>query len=486
MASIPFTADLVEAFAGTFLSPLYDNPQPTPDFHREVWQLYCSDSPYVAVAAPRGHAKSTAFTHDFALASALFRVESHILIVSATEELAMAHLGDISKELHDNEDVISEFGIAKFLVDSKGEIVVKCNDGYEFRIIARGSGQKLRGLKWNGRRPGLILCDDMEEDEQVESADRRRKFSRWVLRALLPLGRKGAKIRWHGTILHVESMLARMMKSSSWITRLYRAHAGFDDFTQILWPEQFDEAELRRRRQVFIDDGDAAGYSQEYLNNPLDSAEAYLQREWYIGMSERDFDKPKLIAAAIDFAISKKDHANRTSITVGGKCQDNLLHFLDQRVGRMDSLEIIEEIFDVQAAWHPDAIFVESGQIWLSLWPQIRQEMMRRDRFINFIPRTPINDKASRGRSLQRRMRAGATRWAKDAHWFAGMQDEMLRFTGVTEAGLDDQFDSAALLSLGFDDLADVAEEDFISDEDFHFGRQDPRKQLGRNPVTGY
>ena len=32
---VKLTAELIEAFAGTFLSPLYDNPQPTPDLHRE-------------------------------------------------------------------------------------------------------------------------------------------------------------------------------------------------------------------------------------------------------------------------------------------------------------------------------------------------------------------------------------------------------------------------------------------------------------------
>ena len=483
---IPFNARIVEAFAGTLLSPMYDSPVPTPPFHREGWELYCSDAPFVGLAAPRGHAKSTAFTHDFCLAASLFRFESHTLIVSATEELAMAHLGDIAKELRDNEDIREEFGVEKFLTDSKGEIIVQCVDGYQFRLIARGSGQKLRGLKWNGRRPGLIVCDDMEEDEQVENADRRRKFSHWVLRALIPLGRRGARIRWHGTILHVDSYLSKIMKSGSWVSRIWRAHASFDDFSDILWPEQFDEARLRERRQIFIDDGDPAGYSQEYLNDPLDHAEAYLRKEWFLPMADTDRDSPKLICAAADFAISKKDRANRTSLTVGGKDQDNQLCFLDQRVGRWDSLEIIEEIFAVHEQWRPDCFFVEHGQIWLALWPTLRKEMQRREVYINFIERKPIGDKASRGRSLQRRMRAGATRWDKESPWFEGMQDELLRFTGHSEATLDDQFDSAALLSLGFEDLADVEEDDFDGEEEHSLRRDDPRVSAGRNQVTGY
>ena len=484
---VQLTAQLIESFAGVFLSPMLDNPCVTPPFHRECWELYCSDAPAIAIAAPRGHAKSTALTHTFALAAALFRLESHILIVSATEELSMSHLGDIAKELRDNDDLREEFGVKAFTTDSKGEIVIQCDDGYEFRLIARGAGQKLRGLKWNGRRPGIVICDDMEEDEQVANLDRRIKFRQWVLRALLPLMRRGGLIRWHGTILHEDAMLARFMKDPTWISRLYKAHAAYDDFSQILWPEAFDEKSLKLIQRRYIQQGDAAGYSQEYLNDPLDSADAYLMKDWFLPMNDADWDSDKIIGAACDFAISKKDRSNRTAIVVGGKDLQNHLNIIDVRVGRFDALEIIEELFAVQDMHHPDIIWVESGQIWASLWPQIRKEMHVRDKYINFSTRTPITDKASRGRSLQRRMRAGGVKFPHEAAWFTGLQDECLRFTGNADALRDDQFDALALLSLGFDEFSEVEKEDFLSDDEIEFSRaQTPQRYLGRSKVTGY
>ncbi len=484
--SVPLTATLVENFAGVYLSPMYDNAAPTPEFHRECWDLYCSPSLLIAVAAPRGHAKSTALTHDFGLASALFRFEPHVMVVSATEELAMAHLGDMAKELRENDDLRQAFGIVKFTTDAKGEIVILCDDGYEFRIIARGAGQRLRGMKWKGRRPGLIIVDDGEEDEQVENPDRRKKFRRWVLRALIPMGRKGCKIRWHGTILHEDSMLARLMKDSEWVHRRYKAHASFDDFTQILWPEAFDAERLRSLRQTFINQQDAGGYSQEYLNDPLDNEDQYLSKDWFLPMGEEDHDLQKLIVVGVDFAISKKDAANRTSMTVAGQDLQRRVHFIDQRVGRWDSEEIIEELFSLEARHHPDVFFVESGQIWLALWPTLKKEMLRRGKFLNFDARTPIRDKASRGRAYQKRMKAGACRFDKEASWYIGFEEENLRFTGSSDATLDDQFDSAALAVLGLESMPDVEDEDFDTDEEVEFKRNDPRAALGRNPVTGY
>lgn len=483
---VPLTAELVEAFAGMFLSPMYDDPVPVAPFHRECWNLYVSPRPFISIAAPRGHAKSTALTHSFILAAVLFRWESHVMLFSSTEEMAMSQLGDMSKELHENEDLIQEFQIERFVTDSKGEIVVHCRDGYEFRILARGADQRIRGIKWRGRRPGLVVLDDVEEDEQVESVERRNKFGRWVRRALIPMGRRGCRVRWHGTILHIDSMLARTMKSASWTHRLYRAHASFDDFSSILWPEQFSEERLREVRQVFIDDNDAPGYSQEYLNDPHDNADAYIKRDWFQRMTADDYDSPKIFGCSADFAISTKDAANRTSLTAGGMDAANLLHHIGQDVGRWDSAEIVDHLFDFAARHQPDVFWVEDGQIWLSLWPTIRKEMQRRGRWINFLPRKPIKDKASRGRSFQKRMRGGGCRWDMEAEWFIPMQEEILRFTAESEATLDDQFDSAALLSLGFEDLASVEAEDLMGEAERRMIEDDPRASLGRNATTGY
>lgn len=498
MTAVVLTAALVEAFSGTFLSPMYDNPAPTPQFHRDGWELYCSDNELCEIVAPREHAKSTAFTHDYTLANVLFRIESYIIIVSATEDLAKDHLADIATVLRDNEEVAEHFLVSDLTTDAKTEIIVRFRDRYEARILAKGAGQKMRGLKWKGRRPGLIICDDLEEDEQVENKDRREKFRRWFFRALLPCRRRYGKVRVHGTILHDDSLLSRLHRSTLkhdaaaarsvgvWKSLFFKAHASFNEFVEILWPEQFPESRLRAIRQGYIDQQDAAGYSQEYLNDPLDSSDAYLLKDWFIPATDADIVAPMIVCAAADFAISKRDKANRSSFTIGGKDSRNFLTFLDQHVGRWDSLEIVEELFAIQQRWNPDVFWVEDGQIWKSLWPFIKKEMQKRGKWINFVPRTPITDKASRGRSLQRRMRAGGTRWDTEAEWFVPMQEEMLRFTGHSEATLDDQFDSSALLSLGFDDLADVEDEDLIEEDERDMIEHDPRKSLGRNRVTGY
>lgn len=443
--------------------------------------------PSCATAAPRNHAKSTALTHDYGLATAVFRAECYIIIVGSSEDMAIEHLNDIANELRENEDLIRDFKIKDFVVDQKTDIIVECLDGYQFRFIARGAEQKIRGRKWRGQRPGLIIFDDIEDDEQVESRERRKKFRRWFFRACKQALRDGGKMRGHGTILHEDSLLNHLMKNKAWNSRLYKAHHSFDDFSEKLWPEKFPEERLREIRQEFINEGDSAGYSQEYLNDPFDYEDAYLRKEDFIPMEEIDRECEKVVGVGVDFAVSKADAANRSSFTIGGKDTRNLLHFMDFRVDRLNSLEIIEEFFSIQARWSPDMFFVEDGVIWKSIRPMLDSEMVKRDIFISVKPIMPIKDKAVRGRPLQKRMRAGGCRFDKEISGYQSFEAELLRFTGNSEALLDDQFDSAALLARGFEEVV-VEEKDFETDDEAEFENMAALKRGGdgRSVITGY
>ena len=79
------TPEVIEGFSNACLVKQYDNATPTPDFHRELWWYCCLKDKFVALAAPRGHGKSTAVTHAYTLAELLFRKSRYVLIVSDTD-----------------------------------------------------------------------------------------------------------------------------------------------------------------------------------------------------------------------------------------------------------------------------------------------------------------------------------------------------------------------------------------------------------------
>lgn len=487
---VQLTGDLIEAFSGMYLSPRYDRPRPTAAFHRQAWKLYASEVAEAGCIAPRDHAKSTALTFDYILAETLFKCFDYVILIGSTEEMAQEQLSNISEELHENEDLIRDFGPFFFETDQKTEIIVRMPDGHRFRVLARGAEQRIRGRMWKGKRPNLIVCDDMEDDEQVENKERREKFRRWFFRAAKQALAKGGKIRIHGTILHEDALLARLRKQASWGPNLIylKAHASFDDFSDILWPERWSEAELRAKRQEFIDDNDSAGYSQEFLNDPLDTSDAYLRKEDFIPMSEEDHKAEKRFGAAWDFAITETQVSDNTSCTVGGKCARNLLHIVDERKGHWQSPRIIDEMFLVQQRWEPETHWVEGDTIWKAIAPLVYKEMQLRDIWLNIVVIPSIKSKAARGRIMQRRHRGGGMRFDKEGIWYPPYEYELLRFTENAKALIDDQFDSTSLLARGFEDMPEVEDEDFDDEEESEMRHAKPQRRDdgGRSPVTGY
>ena len=154
------TSDMIHGFAGACLARRYDGSTPTPQCHLEWWDLCCSDDSLVAIAAPRAHGKSTAITHAYLLAALLFRDRKFALIISDTESQATNFLSDLKDELINNEDLVTLFGIKGLIKDSQTDIIVEFTDGEQFRVLVRGAEQRVRGLKWDQRRPDLIICDE--------------------------------------------------------------------------------------------------------------------------------------------------------------------------------------------------------------------------------------------------------------------------------------------------------------------------------------
>lgn len=494
------TSDLIYGFTNSLLISRFDAPKPTPDFHLDLWELMCDPHPKVAVAAPRGHAKSTAVTHSYVLANVCFRIKKHVLIVSDTEGQAVDFLRDIKAEFLENEALINLFEIKRLVKDRESEIVVEFEDGEKFRIIVKGSEQKVRGIKWRNMRPDLIVGDDLENDEIVMNEDRRYKFMRWFYGALLPCGGDDTHIRIVGTILHLDSLLENLMPISTdpktitkelvqystdlsrpWKSIRFRAHN--EDFSQILWAEKFSKERLQLIRQDYVERGFPEGYSQEYLNYPLDEANAYFRQKDFLPLDESG--DPEEFYVSADLAISEKKARAFTVFCVASTTRRGKLRFREVVRFRGDSLEIIDELFRLQNIYKPECFFIEQENIARALGPVLDKEMTERNTYLNIEKMQATQDKIKRARALQARMRAGMVEFDMEAAWFPEFQQELLQFP---RGKYMDQVDSAAWIALGLEKIHDAPTKRELFDELYEQEIEDSYDLIdfGRNSVTGY
>lgn len=478
----------MEAFVERYLKHKFDGAVATPDFHREMWADCCAPDRYVAWAAPRGHAKSTLITHAFTLASVLTRQRDFVLVLSDTWPQAVEFLRDLKSELMTNDDLIRDFGIKCLSKDTEDDMIVVMRDDVTFRVVARGAEQKVRGLKWNNKRPNLIIGDDLEGDEQVESKPRRDKFFKWFMKAVLPCGSDLCIFRVVGTVMHFDSALERLLKDPTWKTRRYKAHRSWDEFEDILWPEKFSADRLKAIRKGYVVQGESDGYSQEYLNEPIAAGDAFFRREDMVAMRKAgngigaDLDIRGIYYVGWDFAISKSQKADYTVATVWKVDALGIKHVEDCRRGRWDAKEIIDEMLAVEKAFNPKAHFAEKGVIDTALGPFLDTEMMRLNRYLNIVKIASTKDKETRAKPLQGMLKSRHIKFNKDmTHWPA-MEEELCRFP---KGGHDDIVDALSIVGQGLRDVsADIPDEQFEEEE--FFRKVGAQSTAGRNATTGY
>lgn len=186
----------------------------------------------LAIAAPRGEAKSTLTTQIFVLWCVLTGRKKYPIIAMDAFDQAAIMLEAIKAELEFNPRLALDFpeGAGPGRVWNAGVIVTKNNA----KIESVGSGKRIRGRRHGPNRPDLFIGDDLENDENVKTPEQRDKLMAWITQAVLKLGGAGEKFDAIiiGTILHYDSVLARLLANPLWRGRKFKA--------MIQWPERMD------------------------------------------------------------------------------------------------------------------------------------------------------------------------------------------------------------------------------------------------------
>lgn len=499
-ASPKLTPQLIEGLVKGLLRKYFDDPAETPDVHREWWTYCCSDHKFVAIAAPRGHAKSTAITICYTIATIVFRDKTNIVIVSDTEAQASAFVDVIKRMFLINDDLIAMFGVRRLVKDTAGEIIVEFDDGHQARVIARGSGQSLRGSLWDNKRPDLVIGDDLENEEIVMSKERRDKFRKWMSGTVIPMLAKKGSLRIVGTILHADSYLERRMPKPgqpgvkvtplaiysdhkrAWLAAKYRAHTS--DWSQCLWPENKGIEWLKRERETYVQDGELDLWAQEMLNIPLDEATAPFQRRDFVPMDEKDWDRNFHYYIGTDFALKEEQKSDYTAFVVGAIDEHGnlfIVHVVRERVDFLESQNILWELI---LKYNPEMVFFEKGQIWAALEVSIKERMYREGVFFIYEAFPSMVEKVARAGPIRARMRAGAVRFPKDAPWYQDFEDELVGFPRLRH---DDQVDAFALLGRGLLKFREAPSDKELAEEAYEEERlASGFYDHGREEVTGY
>lgn len=369
-----------------------------------------------AVAAPRGHAKSTYLSKGFPLHELVFRRRKYVIMISETPKVAKANLDWIRDQLKFNKKLRNDFGPllspkdqANIQDNSEGFIAWVPEDDYKRQIALLESasvGGAIRGRNWNGMRPDLIIGDDLEDARpggNASTPEQRSQLRDWFSQSVIPLGDpKGQKtaIILMGTTVHADSLLMQVLyKRSDFKTKVYRAIIDYP-IRMDLWEEcrqiytnredenrlenalafyQGNKDDMHQGSKVLWENGKpiwvlmtwkwdngSKAFNTEYMNNPIDEESMIFNPEkftyWTESNPRREFPhKLYTVSLGIDFAMGKKERGDYSATTIVAKHKESGAFFVIDSYGdRVKPDEFIEVIVTKVSKFQPDIIAAES------------------------------------------------------------------------------------------------------------------------------
>ena len=383
-------------FFGRAYFPHYFS-RPSPEFHREldaIWQqgvlkgrypLTPADTKAIsrlpgvrrAVAAPRGHAKSTNLTFKGTMHSTLYGYKHYPIIISDSSEQAEGFLDNIRVEFEENTAILEDFGSLAGSVWRSNVLVTKTN----IKIEAIGSGKKIRGRKHRNWRPDLIILDDVENDENVRTPEQRKKLKDWFDKAVSKSGDDYTDIVYIGTLLHYDSLLAKTLTNPAYRSIKYKAVIQFsqaDDLwqqwesiftdlsnddresealaffqahkeamlegTQVLWEEKLSYYDLMVMR---VSEGEAS-FNSEEQNEPINPDDCLFMEEWfdYYNEAEVNFGDPAFdFFGFIDPSLGKTKRSDFSAIVTLAKHKGSgYMYVVDADIERRHPDRIIADV----------------------------------------------------------------------------------------------------------------------------------------------
>ena len=415
-------------------------PLETPPFHKEILDLISNkDNRRVGVIAPRGHAKSTTVDMTYPLWAGCFEQEEFVVIISDTYTQAAEFINALKDEFENNPKIKWLFGNMKGDDWQDGEFVL--SNGIKY--AAKGSGMKIRGIRHRHTRPTLMIFDDIENDENIKSAEQRQKLYHWFTKAAIPALARGGRAVIIGTILHFDSLVNKVMKQQdvfkSWQTRVFYAITTEEDGTErALWPEHRSLEKLRAMRddpsdQEFVG---SIAFAQEYQHKPFSEEDAIIKPDWIKECEPSQVpDKHARLARVltIDPAASERQTADFTAMIVADLYTDGNVYIRAIRNQRTSPSVTADTVRELDEIYKPQVIGIEKGALGL-----VFRDLLEG---LPVIGLEPDKDKVRRLLAVSRFFEAGRVYTVKNIHNGQAFREQLIEFPKGTH---DDMVDAAA------------------------------------------
>lgn len=378
----------------------------------------------VMLLAFRESAK-TSLVKEFVIYLIAYNLEDYIVWDSFDLTNSKRALFDIVVELQTNRRLKEDFGdlynakrqsdeitqksVSDFITnpvrDIEGNIVSK-----GIRIEAHSTQEPARGFLHGGKRPGLVILDDFENNKTIRSEA--LTLSIWQHIQELKGGIDGIQFR----VLYLGNYISQFANIQKIIDRqkvdtglkvhivpvikdgvsTWHEKYTLTDKEALLFRELYPfltpKASLEtRKRLLWSPDTGDQDWEAEMMCNPIDNLIAVFKRQYFQYINLDDVLKKKVACfVSIDPALSQQDKSDDTGVSIVWTDEINNWYAKVFKI-RINSKELINFLFNINdyltaLGTPPRKIGIEKEKYYGAVYPFLKERMQKKDRYLPIFP----------------------------------------------------------------------------------------------------
>jgi hypothetical protein len=391
------------------------------------------------------------------------------IIFSATYDQAVDLLKDI-RSAWENSEVMQETiflaknKMGKIIADTEKYICFENEKGHRIHIQAKGAGQSMRGTKKDGKRPELMIFDDILIDAIMTSKEERVKLKRWYYSSVVPACNTAHNKKIVvGTPMTDDDLLSEMLRSTTYKSIKFPICDKFpvplEDIVSS-WKDYHTPEKIYKAYNEAKEMGAEGDFFREKMLEVVNEEMRLFPEEQFKEFKYEDL-KPHFgemnFFTSMDMAVSVKTASDFRVVMTIGVNEKGHWFVVKIDVGRFDPSKMIDILFKHVKMYNPLEFKAEKAALQQVLDHFIEQRMLETGTYFQTsgLINNSVQSKEFRIRALQPLMKMGKIHFCSDRDKDA-MAELYYEMKGYIKTGPTTAHDDAV------DCLANFLDPDFI------------------------
>ena len=384
------------------------------EIHYRLADKYFGDDKQVLIEAFRGSAKSSLmewFVLYIATAGELpnfGRVNFIAFIGDSMENGTKSFFRNLAGKI-DKSPLLQQLLKIKRKTDSEMELGNA--DGVELNMKGYGASTNIRGVRYKGDRPDIVILDDITTNDAINSETIQNTINNNFYKSVIPaLHPTRFKIFFIGTPISERDIIHQLSNNSEWVVHKFPICEKFPcneaDFVGN-WEDRFPYHAVKSKYDMYASSGKAQDFYQEYMLEITDLSTLLVEEDdiqWF---------DPELVVKnkqaynfyiSTDFATSSKKSADFSTIGVWAISSNGDWLLVDGQSKRQSMQENIDDVFNYVRRWKPLSVGIESSGQQGGFLSIIQEMMMKQNVWFSFAKKPgskepgirPVKDKVHR------------------------------------------------------------------------------------------